>query len=209
MQLIENLKWRYSTKKFSDKKISGELIDQIIEATRLSASSAGLQPFRLIAIENEELKKQLGEGSFNSQIAESSHLFVFAAFDGITLNHIEEYIEQIAHARGIKTENLSEFKVALVNNILQRERHENFVWASRQAYIALGTALIAAAELKIDATPMEGFDGEKFDTLLNLKERGLKTVVILALGYRDTEKDVFAGFAKVRLDKEKFVTCIE
>ncbi|KAA5535725.1 NAD(P)H-dependent oxidoreductase [Paenimyroides baculatum] len=209
MQLIENLKWRYSTKKFSDKKISGELIDQIIEATRLSASSAGLQPFRLIAIENEELKKQLGEGSFNSQIAESSHLLVFAAFDGITLNHIEEYIEQIAHVRGIKTENLSEFKVALVNNILQRERHENFVWASRQAYIALGTALIAAAELKIDATPMEGFDGEKFDTLLNLKERGLKTVVILALGYRDTEKDVFAGFTKVRLDKQKFVTCIE
>jgi len=104
---------------------------------------------------------------------------------------------------------LSGFKAALVNYILPRARHENFECASRQAYIALGTALIAAAELKVDATPMEGFDGEKFDTLLNLKERGLKTVVILALGYRDTEKDGFAKFNKVRLEKEKFVTYIK
>jgi len=208
MQLIDNLKWRYSTKKFSNKKISEEFIDQIVEATNLSASSAGLQPFRLLLIENEELRKQLGEGSFNTQIAESSHLLVFAAFDEIKLNHIEEYIEHIATVRGMETENLSEFKAALVTNILPRERHENFVWASRQAYIALGTALIAAAELKVDATPMEGFDGEKFDTLLKLKEKGLKTVVLLALGYRDTEKDVFAGFTKVRLNKEKLVTYI-
>lgn len=209
MQLIDNLKWRYSTKKFSNKKISEELIDLIIEATNLSASSAGLQPFRLLSIENEELKKKLGEGSFNSQISESSHLLVFAAFTEITLNHIEEYIDHIAEVRGIETENLAEFKSALIDNILPRGSHENHVWASKQAYIALGTALIAAAELKIDATPMEGFDAEKFDSLLNLKEKGLKTVVIMALGYRDTEKDVFAGFTKVRLDKEKLVSYIK
>lgn len=208
MQLINSLEWRYSTKKFSNKKISEELVDQIIEATNLSASSAGLQPFRLISIENEELKKKLGEGSFNSQIAESSHLLVFAAFDEITLNHIEEYIQHIADVRGIETENLLEFKSALVDNILPRGSHENHVWASKQAYLALGTALIAAAELKIDATPMEGFDADKFDNLLGLKERGLKTVVILALGYRDTEKDVFAGFKKVRLEKDDFVTYV-
>lgn len=209
MQLIDQLKWRYSTKKFSNKKIDDVLIDQIIQATNLSASSAGLQPFRLIAIENKELKNRLGEASFNIQIAESSHLLVFAAFSTITLQHIDDYIAHIAQVRGIETENLLEFKAALVNNILPRGSEENHVWASKQAYLALGTALIAAAELQIDATPMEGFDAEKFDRLLNLEEKGLKTVVILALGYRDTEKDLFAGFKKVRLDKEQFVTYIK
>lgn len=209
MQLIENLEWRYSTKKFSDKKINEELIHQIIEATNLSASSAGLQPFRLFAIENKELKLQLGEDSFNSQIAESSHLLVFAAFEDIKLHHIEEYIAHIAEVRGIDAENLSDFKSALVNNILPRGANDNHIWASKQTYLALGTALVAAAELKIDATPMEGFDAEKFDRLLNLKEQGLKTTVILALGYRDIENDPFAGFKKVRMKKEKFVTFIK
>ena len=203
MNLIESLNWRYATKKFSDRKVSPEALDAIIEATNLSASSAGMQPYRLFIIENKELRERLGEGSFNRQIADSSHLLVFAAFEKVTIEDIERYIRNIARQRNISEEGLADFKNALVNGILPRSENDNFNWAARQAYIALGTALIAAAELRIDAAPMEGFDTDKFSELLNLKEKGLKAVVTLALGYRHKE-DVFSGFKKVRLPKAEF-----
>ena len=208
MKLIDSLNWRYATKKFSNRKVSTELVDQIIEATNLSASSAGLQPYRLFVVENQELKQKLGEGSFNSQIAESSHLLIFAAFEKVTLEHIENYINHMASERNIPVESLADFKGALVNGFLTRTDEANFTWAARQAYIALGTALIAAADLKVDATPMEGFDADKFDELLNLREQGLKSVVIMAIGYRDEEGDVFANFKKVRVAKADFATMV-
>lgn len=208
MNTIENLKWRYATKKFSDKKVAAEDINKILEAINLSASSTGLQPYRIFIVENPSLKKELGEGSFNIQIAESSHLLVFAAFEKVTLEHIETYMAHIAEERGIPVEALKDFKAALVGGILSRSDEENQAWAARQAYIALGTALIAAAELKVDSTPMEGFDAAKFDDLLNLKEKGLRSVVILSLGYRDNENDVFAKLKKVRLPLEDFATYV-
>lgn len=208
MNLIESLNWRYATKKFSDRKISADDLNKIIEATNLSASSAGLQPYRLIIVENQELRNKLGEGSFNGQIAESSHLLVFAAFEKVTGEHIDTYMSHIASERGLPVEALADFKAALVNGILSRTDEVNFIWAARQAYIGLGTALIAAADLQIDTTPMEGFDADKFDELLNLKEKGLKSVVTLALGYRDEEQDMYAKFKKVRLAKEDFVSVI-
>jgi len=208
MNLIESLNWRYATKKFSDRKICADDLNKIIEAINLSASSAGLQPYRLIIVEHQELRNKLGEGSFNGQIAESSHLLVFAAFEKITEEHIDTYMSHIARERGIPVEALADFKAALVNGILSRTDEVNFIWAARQAYIGLGTALIAAADLQIDTTPMEGFDADKFDDLLNLKEKGLKSVVTLALGYRDEEQDMYAKFKKVRLAKEDFVSVI-
>lgn len=208
MSLIENLKWRYATKKFNDRKVPAEALDQIIEATNLSASSAGLQPYRLFIVENPELRSKLGEGSFNTQIAQSSHLLVFAAFEKITQEHIESYISHMASEREVPVEALADFKLALVNGLLVRSDEENFIWAARQAYIALGTALIAAAELKIDATPMEGFDAGKFDELLKLREKGLKSVVTLAIGYRDEEQDIFSKFKKVRLPNAEFARVI-
>ena len=117
-------------------------------------------------------------------------------------------MSHIARERGIPVEALVDFKAALVNGILSRTDEVNFIWAARQAYIGLGTALIAAADLRIDTTPMEGFDTDKFDDLLNLKEKGLKSVVTLALGYRDEEQDMYAKFKKVRLAKEDFVSVI-
>ncbi len=203
MNLIESLNWRYATKKFNERKVSPEALDTIVEATNLSASSAGIQPYRLFIIENKALKERLGEGSFNPQIVDSSHLLVFAAFEKITIEHIESYIRNIASERNIPEESLADFKAALVNGILTRSDEANFNWAARQAYIALGTALIAAADLKVDATPMEGFDPDKFNELLNLKEKGLRTVVTLAIGYRHKE-DIFSGFKKVRLPKAEF-----
>lgn len=208
MNLIDNLNWRYATKKFSSRKVSADAIDQIIEATNLSASSAGLQPYRLFLVENPELRKKLGEGSFNAQIAESSHLLVFAAFEKVTAAHVDDYMNHIAAERNIPVDSLADFKGALVHGILGRTDEVNFVWAARQAYIALGTAMVAAAELQIDTTPMEGFDADKFDELLNLKEEGLKSVVTLAIGYRH-EEDIFADFKKVRLQKSDMVTVID
>ncbi|WP_432709687.1 NAD(P)H-dependent oxidoreductase [Pedobacter sp.] len=208
MKLIDSLNWRYATKKFSNRKVSAELVDQIIEATNLSASSAGLQPYRLFVVENPALKLKLGEGSFNSQIAQSSHLFVFAAFEKITQEYIEKYINHIATERETPVESLADFKNALINGFLNRTDEANFNWAAKQAYIALGTALIAAADLQVDATPMEGFDADKFDELLNLHEQGLKSVVIMAIGYRDEASDYFAKVKKVRVAKADFATIL-
>lgn len=208
MELIDNLNWRYATKKFNTEKVAPDTLNQIVTAINLSASSTGMQPYRLFVIENQDLKQELGEGSFNTQIANSSHLLVFAAFEKITTEHIEDYMNHIATVRNIPVENLADFKNAIINGILSRSEEVNFQWAARQAYIGLGTGMIAAAELRVDSTPMEGFDSEKFDRLLGLTEKGLKSVVTLALGYRDTENDIFATFKKVRLPEDIFATTL-
>lgn len=208
MKLIEDLKWRYATKKFSNKKVSKEDIETIVEAINLSASSLGMQTYRLFVIEDQALKKKLGEGSFNTQIADSSHLLVFAAFDSIRKETIENYIQFVANEREQPVQELREFKNNISSYLLPRTDEENFIWSSKQAYIGLGTGLIAAAHLKIDATPMEGFDSEKFDDLLGLKEKNLKSVVLLALGYRNPESDMLANLKKVRIPKQEFATTI-
>ena len=205
MNLIESLKWRYATKKYSSRKLSEDTLQQIVEAVNLSASSAGLQPYRLIVIENPELRKELGEGSRNPQIAEASHLLVFAVYGVIKKEHIERYVQLTAEVRGVAEESLADFKNSLTNHLLSKTDEENFTWSAKQAYIALGTGLIAAANLQVDATPMEGFDAEKFDEVLGLEEKGLKSVVLLALGYRDEENDFLANLKKVRFPKEEFV----
>lgn len=208
MNTTESLQWRYATKKFSEKKVSSEDLNKILEATNLSASSTGLQPYRIFVVGNPTLRKELGEGSFNVQIAASSHLLVFAAFDRITKEHIDAFISHLASERNIPEDALADFKTALIGGLLSRSDEENAAWAARQAYIALGTALIAAAELKIDSTPMEGFDPAKFDSLLGLTPKGLKSVVVLSLGYRDAENDPYASLKKVRLPLAEFVTFI-
>lgn len=208
MNLIESLNWRYATKKYSDIKLSTDKLQTIIEAINLSASSAGLQPYKLVVVENRKLRKELCEGSFNPQIAEASHLLVFAAYSTIKKEHIEKYIQLTARVRGIAEDSLVDFKNSLESYILSKTDEENFIWSARQTYIALGTALIAAATLQVDATPMEGFDAEKFDEVLGLKEKGLKSVVLLALGYRDEENDFLAKLKKVRFPNEEFVTGI-
>ncbi|MBP4138383.1 nitroreductase family protein [Flavobacterium geliluteum] len=208
MELLEALKWRYATKKFSNKKVANEKIHEILEAINLSASSTGMQTYRVFAIENRKLQKELGEGSFNTQIAESSHLLVFAAFETVNKEMIDKYIQFIADERSMPVQNLADFKTALVDGLLNRTDEENFIWSAKQAYIGLGTGLIAAANLQVDACPMEGFNTERFDKLLGLKEKKLKSVVLLALGYRDEENDQFTKLKKVRISMDEFVTSI-
>lgn len=206
MDLQKTLNWRYAVKKYSDKKVLEADLQTIIDAVNLSASSAGIQPYRLFVIENKELRKQLREGSFNPQIEEASHLLVFAAYKNVTQGIISNYIRYVSKVRQIPVEQLTDFRKSLEFYLLSRTEEENFIWSAKQAYIALGTALIASADLKIDSTPMEGFDNKKFDELLGLEKQGLKSVVLLSLGYRDEENDFFAKLKKVRLPKEEFVT---
>lgn len=208
MKLIEDLNWRYATKKYSTQKVSEDDLEKIIDAINLSASSTGIQTYRLFVIENPEMRKELGSDSFNPQIVEASHLLLFAAFDSISQETIDNYIRLVAKVREMPVEDLAGFKSAL-GALLTRTDDENFIWSAKQAYIALGTGLIAAAALHVDATPMEGFNTEKFDEVLGLKEKGLKSVVLLALGYRDEENDKYAKLKKVRVPKEEFVIRIK
>ncbi|MBE7176962.1 MAG: NAD(P)H-dependent oxidoreductase [Mucilaginibacter polytrichastri] len=208
MNVQDSLNWRYAVKKYNTEKVSDADLQHIIGSINLSASSAGMQPYRVVVVKDEALRKELGEGSFNAQITEASDLLVFAAFEDIGQAFIDHYIQHTADVRGIGVEQLAGFKQSLESYILKNTPEQNFTWAARQAYIALGTGLIAAAELKVDATPMEGFDAEKFDRLLGLKEKGLKSVVLLALGYRDAEQDGYAQLKKVRVPLEEFAVTV-
>ncbi|MGG9963044.1 NAD(P)H-dependent oxidoreductase [Ferruginibacter sp. SUN106] len=206
MELLENLNWRYAVKRMTGKKVPQQKVDAILEAARLSASSAGLQPYKIIVVEDEAVKKQLQPAAYNQpQITEASHLLVFAAYEKITAQDIDDFINLQATVKNVAAESLAPFKERLVNTILPRSEAENFNWAARQSYIALGTALIAAANEAVDATPMEGFDPAAFDEILGLKALGLKSVALLVLGYRDEANDFLAKAPKVRRDMKDFV----
>lgn len=205
MDLIQDLNWRYAVKKYTNKKIDEDKINFILEAINLSASSCGLQPYRLFVINNEELKAKLKGTSFNAQISESSHLLVFASYNNVTTENIQNLINLTAREKGVSVDSLSGLSTALESHFGSKTEEENKHWAEKQAYIALGTALIAAANARVDATPMEGFDPELIDDLLQLKEKGLHSTVILSLGYRDEANDYLANTKKVRISLNEMV----
>lgn len=204
MDLIQSLEWRYASKRMNGEKVPEEKVNTILEAISLAPSSMGLQPYTVLLIEDEKLKEKIQPLAFNQpQVVESSHLLVFAAWDNVTPQHIEEYIEYTAGVRNVPAASLNDFKHTLLNMASNRTQEENFNWAARQAYIAFGTALVAAAAEKVDATPMEGFNNAALDELLNLKEKGLRSVTMLPLGFRDVENDWLVKLPKVRREKEK------
>jgi nitroreductase/dihydropteridine reductase len=206
MNLIENLKWRYAAKAYSALKVTEEKVDQILEAINLSASSCGLQSYRIFVVSNPEIQKKLGADSYNGQISSCSHLLVFAAFNDVTPTYIDDYIAMTEKQRGLEAGALSGFRNGLHSYFSAINTEQKVLWAAKQAYIALGTALIAAAELKVDATPIEGFNASLIDEVLGLQEKGLHSAVILALGYRDLEKDYMATTKKVRLPIDEMIT---
>jgi nitroreductase / dihydropteridine reductase len=211
-KLLDDLRWRYAAKKYSSKKVAKTDLDQIVEAINLSASSFGLQTYRLLVIENPELRKKLGNdpiATMNPQIVEASHLLVFAAFDALSQANIDHYIEIAAKERNMHRGALADYSAMMASYLLPRTNEDIFLWSAKQAYIGLGTGLIAAATLKIDTTPMEGFDPASLDAALGLKEKGLKSVVLLALGYRDEANDYLANLRKVRLPQAEFATYID
>ncbi len=198
-KLIEDLNWRYATKKYdTNKKISAADFDVIKESLRLTPSSYGLQPLKYLVIENKELREELRTHSFNqSQITDASHIVVFCSYIDIFENHIDEYIENIGKTRSQQIETIKGFGEYMKKEIFSMDKEHIANWNSKQAYIALGQVLHTCANLKIDATPMEGFKAEKYDELLGLKEQNLKSILVCAFGYRSFE-DGNANLAKVR-----------
>ncbi|WP_422380475.1 NAD(P)H-dependent oxidoreductase [Marinicellulosiphila megalodicopiae] len=205
--VIDDLKWRYATKKMdSSKKVDQEKIDYILEAIRLSATSSGLQPFQVLVITNDEIKKQIHPHAWSQDpIVDCSHLIVFAAWDNYTEARINEMFDLVNEERGFKNEGWENYRQMLLANYVPRDKEVNYQHAARQAYIGLGSALIAAAQQKVDCTPMEGFDPIKVDEILALEEKGLRSVVLLPVGYRAEEGDWLNGLKKVRRATENFV----
>lgn len=203
MDLIKALNWRYATKRMNGQSVPQDKIDRILEATRLSASSLGLQPYSIFVVTDKELLAKIQAVSNNQpQISACSHLLVFASWDNLTNERIDGFVKDFEDARGTIPDSMT----AYVNNLramTQRPAEANFNWLARQAYIALGTALIAAANEQVDSTPMEGFVNEELDKLLNLKEKGLRSVLIMPIGYRDAANDYLVNLPKIRRSAEK------
>jgi nitroreductase len=208
--LLEQLNWRYATKKMDPTKtVPPEKVDAIIEAVRLAPTSSGLQPFELLVVTNPELRSQIAKAANGqAQITDGSHLLVFAAWDNYTAERIDAVVQLNVEARG-DLPMLRAYYDNLKASYLPRDPKVNYAHAARQAYIALGVALVAAAEQAVDSTPMEGFDPRAVDEILGLKERGLRSVVLMPLGYRDESGDWLLSMKKVRKPQHTIVTHFE
>ena len=206
-KITDLLNWRYAAKKLeADKVVPADKLEHILEAIRLSASSSGLQPYQVLVVTDPVLKAQIRPVAWNqSQITDCSHLLVFAAWDNYTVERINGMFDLVNEQRGFKNEGWEAYRQKLLSWYPQRPAQENFEHAARQAYIGLGSALLAAAEQGVDATPMEGFEPEKVDQILNLADLGLKSVLLLPLGYREVEGDWLVNLKKVRRSKADFV----
>ncbi|SEM20288.1 Nitroreductase [bacterium A37T11] len=205
MQLLESLKWRYATKKMNGQRVPQEKIDYILEAAYLAPTSSGTQPYRVIVVTNRELLEKIKVVANNQpQITDCSHLLIFAAWDNYTAERISHIFQITEQERGVPTGTMENYKNMLIGAYTSRSAEENFAHTARQAYIGFGLAIAAAAEQQVDATPMEGFDNAALDQLLGLPEKGLKSVTLLPIGYRDAENDWLVNLKKVRTPKEEF-----
>lgn len=210
MELLDKLNWRYATKTMNGNVVPEEKVERILEAARLAATSSGLQPFEIIVVKNKDLKEKIREVGWNqSVITESSHLLVFAAWDTYTEERINYMFDLTNEIRGFENEGWENYRQQLLNSYPQKDAEENFNHASKQAYIALGHALIAAAYESVDATPMEGFDANAVDQILGLRAKGLRSTVLLPLGHRNADEDWLSGLVKVRKPMEDLVTVID
>jgi nitroreductase/dihydropteridine reductase len=199
MSVLESLNWRYATKRMTGEKVPQEKIDAILEAARLAPTSSGLQPFTIISVSDRQVLEKIQPVANNQpQITEASHLLVFAAWDDVTPGQIEKVFNQVTRERSLPADALDNYKNFLTTHFGALSKEERFNAAARQAYIAFGVAIVAAAEQKVDATPMEGFKPAELDQLLGLREKGLRSVSLLALGYRDIANDWLANLKKVR-----------
>lgn len=189
MELIKHLNWRYATKIFdTTKKVSEENLEQIKKAVQLSVSSYGLQLYKILIIENKEIRAQLKPVSWNqNQITDASHLFVFCYYTNPQNADVDTFIELTASAQNIEIDNLKNYGDFMKSKIAEMNLVEKNNWTKRQTYLALGNLLNACAELQIDACPMEGFEVEKYNEILGLNEQNLSAAVIAPIGYRSNE----------------------
>lgn len=206
MSILHTLQWRYATKQFdSNKKVSEDDITELLTATNLSASAYGLQPYKLYIIHNDALQKELREYSYHqSQITDASHIFVFAAKTDISPEYISEYITRTEQVRNMQPGSLETYKQSILGAFAGKSQSDILAWSQKQAYLALGTLLIAGADLKIDICPMEGFIPDDYNRILGLHEKGLHATVVAAVGYR-SHQDSLATAHKSRKPLEDLV----
>ena len=200
---IEALKWRYATKKFdTSKKVAAEDLNILKEAIQLSASSYGLQPYKILVIEDEEIRKQLQPAAYGqSQIVDASHLIVIANKTDFDENLVDSYVDEISKVRGLESAQLIGMADYMKKNVVDLAPETKAQWTAKQTYIVLGNLLAAAAQLKIDTCPMEGFDAKKFNEILGLANNDYNASVIVALGYRSAD-DTTQHLPKVRRPQE-------
>jgi nitroreductase len=208
MDLLKALNWRYAAKKMDpSKSVPQDKVDRILEAARLAPTSSGLQPFEIIVVTNKELREKIKPVAWNqAQITDGSHLLVFAAWDDYTPERINMMFDLTNAERGFVNEGWENYRQMLLASYPSRGAEANFQHAARQAYIALGAALIAAAVEEVDSTPMEGFSPNDLDEILGLRARGLRSVVIVPLGYREAANDWLVNLKKIRRTPAQFIT---
>ncbi|MDG1776722.1 MAG: nitroreductase family protein [Flavicella sp.] len=210
MELIEKLNWRYAAKAMNRQVIPQEKINNIIEAISLAPTSSGLQPFEVYVITNQEIKDKIKPVAWNqSVVADCSHLLVFAAWDTYTEDRINKMFDLVNEVRGFENEGWENYRQMLLKSYPPRDTEVNFEHAAKQAYIAFSQAITAAAFEKVDTTPMEGFDANAVDDILNLRDKGLRSCVLLPMGYRDTKNDWLVNLKKVRKSREELITKVE
>ena len=210
-ELLNKLEWRYACKKMDPTKSAPQdKVDRIVEAARLAPTSSGLQPFEIIVVTNPAVREQLKSAARGqAQVTDGSHLLVFAAWDNYTAERINMMFDLTNTERNSTNEGWENYRKMLLSTYPARDAEVNYEHAARQAYIGLGAALIAAAFEEVDSTPMEGFDPKAIDEILGLKARGLRSVVIVPLGYREEDKDWLVSLKKVRRSNAQFITTVE
>jgi len=207
MELINKLNWRYAAKAMNRQVIPQAKIDNIIEAISLAPTSSGLQPFEVFVVTNQGIKDQIRPVAWNqSVVSDCSHLLVFAAWDHYTEDRINTMFDLVNEVRGMKNEGWENYRQMLLKGYPPRDPEINFNHAAKQAYIAFSQAIAAAAFEEVDATPMEGFQASAVDEILDLRTKGLRSCVMLPLGYRDAENDWLVNLKKVRKPKEDLIT---
>ncbi|MGJ8693583.1 MAG: NAD(P)H-dependent oxidoreductase [Thalassotalea sp.] len=208
MTLLTALQWRYAVKQFSQQKVPVEQLETLLEATRLSASSYGLQPYKIIVVKSPSIRAQLLPFSYGQEkIAKSSHLIIFAAQCQVGDSTVERYIDKHVQVTNKTHQQLSNFSMHMKSALNQKTDSQKQEWAHQQAYIALGNFLTCAAAMKIDSCPMTGFDQTGYDQVLKLSKHGLTTSIICPIGYRHQD-DTQALAPKVRFDYEELVMTI-
>ncbi|WP_026709033.1 NAD(P)H-dependent oxidoreductase [Flavobacterium frigidarium] len=207
MALIEDLNWRHAVKAYdATKKVSKQDIDKIVEAARLAPTSSGLQAFQVLVVENQELKEKLVKGALNPEcMRDCSHVIIFAGWDRYTEERIDKVYNHTTDVRGLERGRFSSYTDMLKKMYLAQSAEENFAHIARQTYIALGLSLAQAAELRVDSTPVEGFDNSVVDEILELDKLGLKSVSLMYVGYADAPNDWIGQMKKVRTPTEEFV----
>ena len=206
--LLERLQWRYATKKMDPtRSVLQNKVERILEAARLAPTSSGLQPYEIVVVTSPAVRERIKPIAWNQgQITDGSHLLVFAAWDNYTAERINMMFDLTNTVRGFKNEGWEKYRNTLLDMYPQRDAEVNHQHAARQAYIGLSAAMIAAAFEEVDCTPMEGFDPDALDDILSLRARGLRSVVILPLGYREADKDWLVNLPKVRRPRSQFIT---